>query len=54
MPSVLLLVTVQDDLVFSRNVHSDPVIRVRVAPVEIEDEEQSGTLEYDNFVLLVF
>jgi len=54
VPAELLRVRVQDDLVFSGDINTDSVVCVGIGCVEVEDEQQSGTLEDDHLVILAF
>jgi len=48
-----LAVRVEHDRVLARNVGANGVVCERLVRVEIEDEEQIGTLERDQLVVLV-
>ena len=54
MSSEILVVRREYDVIVSRPVRTDSIVRVRVGGVEIEDEEEVSSFEDDDFIRFVF
>ena len=52
-PSVLLAITVENNLVGARNIDTNPVISEALRMMEVEDEHHAGPFKDNNLVSLV-
>jgi hypothetical protein len=51
-PSKFLIITTQNNFIFTRLFHSDSIIRKRLRGVEIEYEKEAGTFKHYYLVTL--